>query len=113
LCNAPADFPQAELARLTGMRWPIETVLEEAKGEVGLDHFETRTWQGWYHHMLHSFYSSDKRSSPVEGLKLQEMIAASGISVRLWRLYAYFWFMWPHPLSDQAHTRLGFQTSLD
>jgi two-component system sensor histidine kinase DesK len=35
--------------------------------------------------------SSDKRSSPVEELK--EMIAASGISVRLWRLYAYFWFI--------------------
>jgi hypothetical protein len=55
LCNAPADYPQTELARLTGMRWPIETALEEAKGEVGLDHFETRTWQGWHHHMLHSF----------------------------------------------------------
>lgn len=26
-------------------------------------------------------------------LKLQEMITASGISVRLWRLYAYFWFV--------------------
>ena len=28
-----------------------------------------------------------------KGLKLQEMIDASGISVRLWRLYAYFWFI--------------------
>ena len=28
-----------------------------------------------------------------EGLKLQEIIEASGISVRLWRLYAYFWFI--------------------
>lgn len=28
-----------------------------------------------------------------EGLKLQEIIDASGISVRLWRLYAYFWFI--------------------
>jgi len=55
LCNAPADYPQIELARLTGMRWPIETALEEGKGEVGLDHFETRTWPGWHHHMLHSF----------------------------------------------------------
>ena len=55
LCNAPADCPPAELTRLTGMRWPVETALEEAKGEVGLDHFETRTWQGWHHHMLHSF----------------------------------------------------------
>jgi SRSO17 transposase len=55
LCNAPADYPQTELAHLTARRWPIETALEEGKGEVGLDHFETRTWQGWHHHMLHSF----------------------------------------------------------
>jgi SRSO17 transposase len=55
LSNAPADCPHAELTRLTGMRWPIEMALEEAKGEVGLDHYEMRSWQGWHHHMLHSF----------------------------------------------------------
>lgn len=55
LCNAPADYPQTELAHLTGMRWPIETALEEGKGEIGLDHFEMRSWQGWHHHMLQSF----------------------------------------------------------
>ena len=33
----------------------METAFEEAKGEVGLDHYETRTWQGWHHHMLQSF----------------------------------------------------------
>jgi len=55
LSNAPADCPQAELTRITGMRWPVETAFEEAKGEVGLDHYETRTWLGWHHHMLHSF----------------------------------------------------------
>jgi len=55
LSNAPVDCPPAELTRLTGMRWPVETALEEAKGEVGMDHYETRTWQGWHHHMLHSF----------------------------------------------------------
>ena len=55
LCNAPTDSPEAKLAHLTGRRWPIETALEEGKGEVGLDHFETRTWPGWHHHMVHSF----------------------------------------------------------
>ncbi len=55
LCNAPADYPQTELSHLTGMRWPIETALEEGKGEIGLDHFEMRSWQGWHHHMLQSF----------------------------------------------------------
>jgi SRSO17 transposase len=55
LSNAPADCPQAELTRITGMRWPVETAFEEAKGEVGLDQYETRTWLGWHHHMLQSF----------------------------------------------------------
>lgn len=55
LSNVPADCPPAELTRITGMRWPVETAFEEAKGEVGLDHYETRTWQGWHHHMLQSF----------------------------------------------------------
>jgi SRSO17 transposase len=55
LSNAPADCSKQELTRITGMRWPVETALEEGKGEVGLDHFETRTWQGWHHHMLQSF----------------------------------------------------------
>ena len=36
---------------------------------------------------------NNKRSSPVDESKVQEIIAASGISVRLWRLYAYFWFV--------------------
>ena len=34
------------------MRWPIEIIFEEDKGEIGLDHYETRSWLGWHHHML-------------------------------------------------------------
>lgn len=55
LSNAPADCSKQELTHITGMRWPVETALEEGKGEVGLDHFETLTWQGWHRHMLQSF----------------------------------------------------------
>ena len=50
--NAPANLPLNEFVRLSGMRWPIETIFEEAKGEVGLDQYEMRSWQGWHHHML-------------------------------------------------------------
>ncbi len=55
LSNAPEDCPQEEMTRMAGMRWHVETAFEEGKGETGLDHFETRTWQGWHHHMLQSF----------------------------------------------------------
>jgi SRSO17 transposase len=50
--NAPAQTPLHEFVRISGMRWPIETIFEEAKGEVGLDHYEMRSWLGWHHHML-------------------------------------------------------------
>ena len=50
--NAPADTPLIEFVRISGMRWPIETIFKEAKGEVGFDHYEMRSWLGWHHHML-------------------------------------------------------------
>jgi len=48
--NAPADMPRTTLARMTAWRWPVETVIEECKGELGLDHYEVRGWTGWHHH---------------------------------------------------------------
>lgn len=51
LSNAPADTPLPDLVRVLGMRWPIESCFEEGKKEVGLDHYEVRTWRGWHHHM--------------------------------------------------------------
>ena len=50
--NAPANAPLIEFVRISGMRWPIEIIFEEAKGEVGFDHYEMRSWLGWHHHML-------------------------------------------------------------
>jgi SRSO17 transposase len=50
--NAPANIPLLELVRLSGLRWPIEIIFEEGKGELGFDHYETRSWLGWHHHML-------------------------------------------------------------
>jgi SRSO17 transposase len=51
LSNAPADTLRRELVRVSGMRWPIETCFEEAKGELGMDQYQTRSWRGWHHHM--------------------------------------------------------------
>lgn len=51
LGHAPDGAPLAEFVRQAGPRHRTEETFEEAKGEVGLDHFETRTWQGWHHHM--------------------------------------------------------------
>lgn len=55
LSNAPLSCSRRELVRRSGLRWPVETAIEEAKGELGLDHYEVRTWQGWHHHMTQTF----------------------------------------------------------
>lgn len=55
LSNAPTTCTHDELVYVSGLRWPVETTFEEAKGEVGMDHYETRSWRGWHHHMAQSF----------------------------------------------------------
>ena len=52
LSNAPDTTAEAELARMLGMRWPVELTFEQGKQEVGLDDYEVRSWQGWHHHMV-------------------------------------------------------------
>jgi SRSO17 transposase len=49
--NAPVDTPVTELVRVAGLRWPVETAIEEGKGALGMDHYEVRSWLGWHHHM--------------------------------------------------------------
>ena len=52
LSNAPASCPSTTLARMSGARWPVELCFAEGKNEVGLDHYEMRSWAGWHHHMV-------------------------------------------------------------
>ena len=42
---------RAELARVHGSRHRVEELLAQGKGEVGLGHYEVRSWVGWHHHM--------------------------------------------------------------
>jgi SRSO17 transposase len=48
---APQDTTLAEVVRVAGTRWVIEQLFEAAKGEVGLDQYEVRSWTGWYRHI--------------------------------------------------------------
>src|SRR5215217_7255684 len=50
-CYAPAATPLVGLVRVAGTRWAVEEGFEQAKGEVGLDHYEVRRWPGWYRHI--------------------------------------------------------------
>ena len=50
-CFGPAGTTLDELVLVAGTRWAIEECFEEAKGEVGLDQYEVRRWDGWYRHI--------------------------------------------------------------
>ena len=50
ISNLPADTTPERLARLARLRWKIELDYKQLKGELGLDHYEGRSWLGWYHH---------------------------------------------------------------
>jgi SRSO17 transposase len=50
LAYGPKGTPVGELVRVAGRRWAIEDCFEQAKGEVGLDEYEVRKWDGWHRH---------------------------------------------------------------
>jgi SRSO17 transposase len=54
---APAGTSLRTLARVAGERWRIEQSFELAKGEVGLDQYEVRRWDGWYRHMTLAMFA--------------------------------------------------------
>jgi SRSO17 transposase len=72
LCHAPAATQLAELARVAGTRWAIEETFQTGKGEVGLDHYQVRRYDGWYRHMTlamfaHAFLTATRASAGKKG----------------------------------------------
>ena len=50
LANLPGDTAHERLARLARLRWMIELDYRQLKGELGLDHYEGRSYLGLHHH---------------------------------------------------------------
>jgi SRSO17 transposase len=50
LSNLPEDTKPERLARLARLRWTIELDYRQLKGELGLDHYEGRSYGGFHHH---------------------------------------------------------------
>jgi SRSO17 transposase len=57
LTHAPKGTSLAELVRIAGMRWHIESLFEQAKGEVGLNQYEVRSWVGWHRHITLAMFA--------------------------------------------------------
>jgi SRSO17 transposase len=51
LTLSPDTVALSDLVRVAGTRWTIEACFEAAKGEVGLDQYEVRSWTGWHRHI--------------------------------------------------------------
>lgn len=73
--NLPASTSRHELVRLIKLRWRVERDYQEAKAEIGLDHFEGRTWTGLHHHMTlcaaaHGFLAIQRQVFPPEALPM-------------------------------------------
>lgn len=69
--SLPAGTSLKALVRLIKMRWRVERDYQEMKGEVGLDHFEGRTWRGFHHHaamcaVAHGFLALQRALFPPE-----------------------------------------------
>jgi SRSO17 transposase len=50
-CHTPTGAGLADLVRVVGMRWAVEECFQAAKGQVGLDHYQVRSYHGWYRHI--------------------------------------------------------------
>jgi SRSO17 transposase len=50
-CYNPHHAGFGELVHVAGARWPIEECFGSGKNEVGLDHYQVRTWDAWHRHI--------------------------------------------------------------
>jgi SRSO17 transposase len=53
----PTDVTLAQFVLVERTRWQVEQAFELAKGEVGLDEYEARTWTGWYRHVTLAMFA--------------------------------------------------------
>ncbi len=72
LAYGPKGTPVGELVRVAGRRWAIEDCFEQAKGEVGLDEYEVRRWDGWHRHvtlslLAHAYLAALRSAAEREG----------------------------------------------
>ncbi len=67
--NLPEGTGLREAVRLWKSRWPVEQGYQQLKEELGLDHFEGRSWRGFHHHaamamLAYGFLLLEKTHAP-------------------------------------------------
>jgi len=77
LSTLPPETPLAELVSQTKLRWRIERDYQELKQEIGLGHYEGRSWRGFHHHAslciaAYGFLVSERGRFPPSGPEITE-----------------------------------------
>jgi SRSO17 transposase len=83
LSTLPKETSVKTLVRLAKLRWRVERDYQEMKQELGLDHYEGRTWRGFHHHaalcaVAHGFLALRRALFPPEA---DQMDAADGTAL--------------------------------
>ncbi len=83
---APVATTLEEMVSVAGTRWTIESGFETAKGEVGLDQYEVRSWSGWYRHMTlalvaHAFLTVARAQGASQGAKKGDLQPLRSLSM--------------------------------
>jgi hypothetical protein len=99
LTHAPEGTTVAELVRVAGTRWSIESLVEQAKGEVGLGHYEVRSWVGWHRHVTLAMLALAYRAAVRRpGSVAPVNLAAALLPPTLPEIRRLLWpLIWTHP----------------
>ncbi|MBL0698463.1 IS701 family transposase [Comamonas sp. JC664] len=86
LSSLPEGTPLKELVRMAKLRWRVERDYQEMKGEVGLDHFEGRSWRGFHHHatlcmVAHGFLALRRALFPLEEAAMDTAPGAAAAAI--------------------------------
>lgn len=78
--NLPATTAVTRLARVIHQRWAIEQQNQDLKTELGIDHFEGRTYPGWHHHVVlsavaYAFLQTERRRRAAVALTFPQVHA--------------------------------------
>ena len=85
--HLPTTATWTRLVRFMHQRWAIEQQYRKLKTDLGLDHFEGRTFPGWHHHVVltaitYNFLQAERRrhlaglTFPVARAIVQEIFTA-------------------------------------
>ena len=105
LVALPATASLRALVRLAHHRWAIEQQYQELKDELGLDHFEGRSYPGWNRHVLltalaYTWLQSERRRA---GARLPSLPIARAVITEV--LTAHFFVTHPHYLETMMKFR--------